>query len=199
MKNRNTLIITFYLLMVLLWNCGKTKDVVILPYYEKTNMLKLEVDSILFPPEILVFPVRLKLTNNTNKKIAMSFKPDVNKEFNKSLMFISTNNDTIRFKFTDSLLTFNEYSKTSFTVSGLYSLEQFEKGFKVLKRNFQNGKLIYTGNTYQKESIKISKQSSIDTLFIPFYLEASTKKTNFVDSFLQGSYFLVTDKIDKNK
>jgi len=66
-------------LMVLLWNCGKTKDVVItLP--QKTNTLKLEVDSILFPPEILVFPVRLKLTNNTNKKIAMSFKPDVNKE-----------------------------------------------------------------------------------------------------------------------
>ncbi len=86
-------------------------------------MLKLEVDSILFPPEILVFPVRLKLTNNTNKKIAMSFKPDVNKELNKNMMFISTNNDTIRFKFTDSLIIINEYSKTSFTVPGLYSLE----------------------------------------------------------------------------
>ncbi len=69
----------------------------------------------------------------------------------------------------------------------------------MLKRNLQNGKLIYLGNTYQNESIKISKQSPIDTLFIPFYLEASTQKTNFVYSFLKGSYALVTDKIDKKK
>jgi hypothetical protein len=66
----------------------------------------------------------------------MLFKPDVNKEFNKNMIFISADNDTIRFSFLDSLITFNEYSKTSFTVHGMYTSNQLfgKGGFEVLKR-----------------------------------------------------------------
>lgn len=209
MKIKGTLISMFPLLMILLWNCNKKRSVVTEPYYDEANMLELKVDSIMFPPEVLMFPIRLKFTNKTNKKIAMLFKPDVNKKFNKNMIFISADNDTIRFSFLDSLIIFNEYSKTSFTVSGMYTSNQLfgKGGFEVLKKNLQKGKLIYLGNTESNESIKITQQSSpkitkallqIDTLFIPYRLEASTQKTDFVYSFLQGSLVLVTQKLARN-
>lgn len=202
MKIKGTLISMFPLLMILLWNCNKNRSVAIAPYYDKANMLELKVDSIMFP-------IRLRFTNKTNKKIAMLFKPDVNKEFNKNMIFISADNDTIRFSFLDSLIIFNEYSKTSFTVHGMYTSNQLfgKGGFEVLKKNLQKGKLIYLGNTESNESIKITEQSSpkitkallqIDTLFIPYRLEASTQKTDFVYSFLQGSLVLVTQKLAIN-
>lgn len=209
MKIKGTLISMFPLLMILLWNCNKNRSVAIAPYYDEANMLELKVDSIMFPPEVLMFPIRLKFTNKTNKKIAMLFKPDVNKEFNKNMIFISADNDTIRFSFLDSLIIFNEYSKTSFTVHGMYTSNQLfgKGGFEVLKKNLQKGKLIYLGNTKSNEPIKITEQSSpkitkallqIDTLFIPYRLEASTQKTDFVYSFLQGSLVLVTQKLAIN-
>ncbi len=210
MKKIKGILISTFSLLLLLWNCNKNRSVAIAPYYDKANMLELEVDSIMFPPEILMFPIRLKFTNKTNKKIAMLFKPDVNKKFNKNMILISSDNDTIRFMFLDSLITFNEYSKTSFTVSGMYASNQLfgKGGFEVLKKNLQKGKLIYRGNTVSDESIKITEQSSrksskallqIDTLFIPYRLEASTQKTDFVYSFLQGSFALVTKKIDNKQ
>ncbi len=209
MKIKGTLISMFPLLMILLWNCNKNRSVAIAPYYDKANMLELKVDSIMFPPEVLMFPIRLRFTNKTNKKIAMLFKPDVNKKFNKNMIFISADNDTIRFSFLDSLIIFNEYSKTSFTVHGMYTSNQLfgKGGFEVLKKNLQKGKLIYLGNTKSNEPIKITEQSSpkitkallqIDTLFIPYRLEASTQKTDFVYSFLQGSLVLVTQKLAIN-
>ena len=106
MKIKGTLISMFPLLMILLWNCNKNRSVAIAPYYDEANMLELKVDSIMFFLEVLMFPIRLKFTNKTNKKIAMLFKPDVNKEFNKNMIFISADNDTIRFSFLDSLIIF---------------------------------------------------------------------------------------------
>ena len=113
MKQKNKIKSVYLLFVVLLCGCNTikkdeetTKFVV---FDVKNNELKLEVDSILIPTEILIFPIRLKLTNNSNNNIILFFDSVSSKYETKNLLLITSKADTIKLIVRDKHIIFNKY------------------------------------------------------------------------------------------
>src|SRR5476649_2065087 len=103
----------------------------------KPGQVKLELDSVSFPPEIAIFPMRAKLTNYSNKKVILTFK-SVNNEFKyqKENLYLVSKMDTLLLGIKASYIVMDEYSSTSFNIEGFYNFKNIKR--KYLFNDFHN-------------------------------------------------------------
>ena len=200
MKQKNKIKSVYLLFVVLLCGCNTikkdeetTKFVV---FDVKNNELKLEVDSILIPTEILIFPIRLKLTNNSNNNIILFFDSVSSKYETKNLLLITSKADTIKLIVRDKHIIFNKYTETSFNVRALCKIDEVTDVELFKKRFLEGTKIIYLSrsNVLTPEFLRFNRKKN-DTLFVPKSLQGELKKTIIVHEFLDGSNFMNTKKI----
>ena len=84
--------LSLFLLVLTIIACNKPTPGMLLPAEE--GEVKIEIDSVGFP-ELAAFPLRLKLTNNTNKKVVLVFDTISNEYKNQvKNLFVTANQDT---------------------------------------------------------------------------------------------------------
>ncbi|KAA5539110.1 hypothetical protein [Adhaeribacter rhizoryzae] len=195
-------ILWLLVLPLLVVACHNTKSLVLLDAQE--GDVKLEVDSILSWPEMAHFPIRVRLINYTDKKVALVFDSISNKYENQvKNLFITSGKDTFTLgvRISGMPLVLNERTVTSFNCEGyfIYGKGHFDS-FDEIESVFKNGKLVY------KFDDKILQQDHIrgmliqaDTILIPTILEASTNKASLVESFLPRSFWTREEKLKKEE
>ena len=130
-----------YLLFVVLF-CGcntirkdEASNTKLVALNVKNNELKLQVDSLLIPSEMLIFPIRLKLTNNSNKNIILFFDSVSSNYETRNLLLITLKADTIKLIVRDKYVIFNRYTETSFNVRALCKIDEVTD-IKLFKKRF---------------------------------------------------------------
>ncbi|WP_161890717.1 hypothetical protein [Pontibacter russatus] len=181
--------LSLFLLVLTITSCNKPTLGIMLPAEEGEVMI--ELDSVGLP-ELAAFPMRLKLTNNTNKKVVLVFDT-ISNEYKDQVrnMFVTANPDTfllgVRTK--KEFLIFNPHTSTSFLGFGyfIYGRGHFES-FEEINAVLTKGRLEYRfnrknfANNALKEILAVS-----DTVVVPSKLEASTGNAQVVDRFLPQS------------
>src|SRR5688572_20758828 len=171
---------------LLIVGCEKRNSTVLM--YTQKGDIKIEVDSVIRWPELAHFPIRVRVTNYSDKKVALVFDPisNVSKDQVKNLLLIrGTDTFYLGIRMSGMPLILNENTITSFNCLGYF---HFGKGhfdsFKEIESGFKEGKLFYR---LGKKSINQSHLEKLhieaDTILLPTLLEARTDKALLVNEF----------------
>ena len=188
-ETKQLLIIT--LILVGIVACQKSQSSVFLD--AKEGDVILEVDSV-GVPELVEFPIRLRLSNYTDKKAVLFFDSISNEyKYQVKNFYVTAGQDTffIGLKIPENYLVFNENSVTSFLGYGyfVYGKGHFDS-FKEIETVFDNGKLEYKLDKKILHNIDLNEAlTKADTLLIPTKLEANTNQALIVHRFLPGSFW----------
>lgn len=154
----------------------------------KNGEVKLEVDSIR-RPEVGDFPIQLRLTNYSNKKVLLifDFLPSGPGKYATNNLFLTTPIDTLILGVrAPKYLVFKERTITSFRCYGYFHQGKGSfDSFGAIDTAFKNGKLIYSfegkipHNISQEELL-----SKADTLIVPYQLEVHTNNAVVVWGFV---------------
>lgn len=176
--------------------CQKPESRVLLDAKEGDIML--EVDSIGLP-ELVEFPIRLKLTNYTDKKVILVFDSISNKyKHQVKNLYVTADQDTffIGLKTPENYLVFNENTVTSFLGYGyfIYGEGHFDS-FKEIETAFEKGKLEYKFDERLRHNIDLKDLPKADTLLFPSQLETNTNQASIVQRFSSGSFWWREERI----
>lgn len=172
-------------------SCNKSEPAFLI--YVPKEDIKIEVDSVIRSPELAHFPIRLRITNYTNKKVALIFDTISNVyQHQVKNLFITRGSDTFYLGIRNSgmPLILNEKTVTSFNCLGYYihgkghfeSTKEIESGFKAGNLVYRLGKKPISQSHLNKLNLEA------DTLLLPTLLETRTDKALLVSEFLQGSF-----------
>lgn len=152
------------------------------------NDIEMKLDSIKFPPEISLFPIRITLTNYSNTDAILTFKKVLKgNKYQKGNLFLVSGRDTILLGINDDFLIVDKYSEVSFNVIGFYSSNKVKKRYFFNDfHNFPKGKIVYQVSFDKLNDIN-KKDLKQDTLLVPSYLETSTDKAKTVLEFSRNS------------
>jgi hypothetical protein len=170
--------------------CHNPKQPVIL--YAQEEDIRIEVDSVL-SPEMAQFPIRIRLTNLTNKKVVLIFDTISNDyEHQVKNLFLTNGKDTFNLgiRVSGLPLILNERTVTSFNCFGYFNYgEGHFNSFKEIESGFKEGKLVYKlgKGIITKDHLK-ELNIEADTLILPTKLEARTYKALLVDEFFPQSF-----------
>lgn len=180
----------FFALILFAIACQNPKpEVFISP---QKNEIKIEVDSVQRWSELAYFPIRIRLTNNTNKKVVLVFDSISNdyKDQVKNLI-ITTEEDTFNLgiRLDGEPFVFKERTITSFVCLGYlrYGKRHFESSHEI-EAIFKKGKLEYHLDEKLRQKVSFEGvQTKGDTLLLPVKLVARTDNALVVDTFLPQS------------
>lgn len=185
----NIRILSILLLVLTVIACNKPTSGILLPAQEGDVIIKIDSVGV---PELTAFPIRLKLTNNTNKKVVLVFDtiPNEYKDQVKNL-YITADQDTffLGIRVPRNCLIFNPRTITSFLGFGyfIYGTGHFES-FGKIDTVFKKGRLEYRYNDKILDNVNFKKMlTEADTLLIPSKLETSTGNAQVVYRFLPQS------------
>ncbi|GHA63545.1 hypothetical protein [Pontibacter akesuensis] len=153
----------------------------------KEGDVKLEIDSV-GVPELAAFPLRFKLTNNTNKNVVLALDTIANKyEDQLKNLYITADQDTffLGIKSQEHYIIFSPRTSTSFLGFGyfLYGKGHFDS-FKEIDTVFKKGRLEYRFDDKILQNIRFKGMlAEADTILVPSKLEASTDKAQIVERF----------------
>ena len=153
--------------------------------------VKIEIDSV-GVPELAAFPLRLKLTNSTSKKVVLVFDT-ISNEYEDQVknLYITADQDTffLGIKTQEKYLIFNPCTSTSFLGFGyfIYGKGHFDS-FEEIDTVFKKGRLEYSFDSKLLHNNVLKEMlAETDTILVPSKLEASTGKAQVVDRFLPQS------------
>lgn len=181
----------YLLLIVMAIVCCKPGPATLLK--AKDGEVKLEVDSIR-RPEMGHFPIKLRLTNYSNKKVLLifDFLPSGPNEYATNNLYLTTPIDTFILGVrAPKYLVFKERTITSFLCEGYFHQGKGSfDSFRAIDTAFKSGKLKYSfdgeipHNISQEELL-----SKADTLIVPYQLEVHTNNAVVVWGSLNGPYW----------
>ena len=167
----------------------------------KDGEVKLEVDSIR-RPEMGIFPIKLRLTNYSNKKVLLifDFLPNGPDKYATNNLYLITPIDTFILGVrAPKYLVFKERTITSFICEGYFHQGKgsFDL-FKDIDTAFKNGKLKYSfdgkipHNISQEELL-----SKADTVLVPYQLEVHTNNAVVVSRLSNSAYWMKEETIQQ--
>jgi hypothetical protein len=185
----NIRILSILLLVLTVIACNKPTSGILLP--AQKGDVTIEIDSV-GVPELAAFPIRLKLTNNTNKKVVLVFDT-ISNEYKDQVknLYITADQDTffLGLRIPRNYIIFEPRTSTSFLGFGyfIYGTGHFES-FGEIDTVFKKGRLEYRYNDKILDNVNFEKMlTEADTLLIPSKLETSTGNAQVVDRFLPQS------------
>ncbi len=184
--------ILFLLISLFFVVCCHKPNHTVLTYAQKGD-IKIEVDSVIRWPELATFPIRVRITNSINKKVALVFDTISNVyKHQVENLYIIRGKDTFNLGVRTSgmPLILNEETVTSFNCLGYihYGKGHFES-FKEIESGFKEGKLVYRLGKNPINQAQLEKlHINVDTLILPTLLEARTERASLVNDFLQQSF-----------
>lgn len=182
-------ILSLFLLVLTVIACNKRSPGMLL--HAKEGDVKIEIDSVGLP-ELAAFPLRFKLTNNTNNKVVLVFDT-ISNEYKDQVknLYITADQDTffLGIRVPRNYLIFNPRTSTSFLGFGyfIYGKGHFDS-FGEIDTVFKKGRLEYRYDDKVLQNVSFKEMlAEADTLLIPSRLEESTGKAHIVDRFLPES------------
>lgn len=151
----------------------------------------IEIDSV-GVPELAAFPIRLKLTNYTNKKVVLVFDT-ISNEYKDQVknLYITADQDTffLGLRIPRNYIIFEPGTSTSFLGFGyfIYGKGHFES-FGEIDSVFEKGRLEYRYDDKSLDNVNFKEMlTEADTLLLPSKLETSTGNAQVVNKFLPKS------------
>ena len=178
-----------YLLISFLFvvSCNRSQPKFLI--YTPKEDIKIEVDSVMRWPALAAFPIRVRITNYTNNKVALFFDTisNVYKDQVKNL-YITEGTDTFNLgiRISGVPLILNERTVASVNCIGYirYGKGHFDS-FIDIEYGFKEGKLVYRmGKKPITKSQLEEFNIEADTILLPTLLEVKTDKALFVNDFL---------------
>ncbi|WBA44006.1 hypothetical protein [Hymenobacter canadensis] len=156
-----------------------------------SGAVKLEVDS-LRRPELVTFPIRLKLTNYTRHKVVLVFDSLPDGHYQAKNLCLVAGQDTfyLGVKGPDHHLVFSANTVTSFIGVGYFlrGKGHFDS-FRQIDSVFKYGRLVYEFAPSVFRDVDLSGTAlSNDTLLLPTKLETCTVQAIVANDFFSASY-----------
>ncbi len=183
----NTLIRNSFFFICLL-NLGCFRSQPTLTFIEaKPDQIKLEIDSVRLPPEMASFPIRVRLTNYTNKKALLVFKRIVNDfSHQKHNLYLKTERDTLFLGLNADHLILNKRSSITFNINGYYGANKEKHLFHEFF-NFPKGKICYVVDRKSVEDVALRIFKGRDTILTPYVLMVDAANVKVIEKFSQKS------------
>lgn len=187
----------YLLFIVIAIVCCKPRPVTFLK--AKDDEVKLEVDSIC-RPEAGDFPIQLRLTNYSNKKVLLifDFLPSGPGKYATNNLYLTTPIDTFILGVrTLKYLVFKERTITTFLCEGYYHQGKGSfDSFRDIDPAFKNGKLIYSFEGKIPHDISQEELlSKADTVLVPYQLEVHTNNAVIVSRISSSAFWIKEEPI----